>query len=64
MIKARAIVDKLGNGLLGPYMVEVWGNEPYDYVRKYIIQSPSDDAAAREGLNRFEKDIKKLLDEK
>ena len=64
MIKARAIVDKLGNGLLGPYMVEVWGSEPHDYVRKYIIQAPNDDAAAREGLDRFEKDIEKLLGEK
>jgi hypothetical protein len=66
MIYANAVVDVIdappahGHGL-GKFTVTVYGREPHDYVRIYQITSKSDDAAAREGLDRFVSDITELL---
>jgi hypothetical protein len=35
------------------FKVEVWGAEPYDYVRIYEIQAKSDTMAAQSGIQRF-----------
>lgn len=58
MIRARAVVDivkdPLPNGRgLGTFKVEVWGDEPHDFVRLYEIQARSDTMAAQEGISRF-----------
>jgi len=56
MVLANAIVDVVRSATpfsLGLYKVEVWGKEPHDYVRIYEIQAKTDDAAAREGIERF-----------
>ena len=56
MVLASAIVDVTRSATplsLGHYKVEVWGKEPHDYVRVYEIQTGSEDAAAREGIERF-----------
>lgn len=66
MILANAVVDVLeaapphGRGL-GRFRVEVWGREPHDYVRVYEIAARDDNMAAREGLDRFVKEIGDLL---
>ena len=66
MIYANAIVDVIdappphGHGL-GLFKVTVWGKEPNDYVRTYEIQGKDDSMAAREGLDRFVKEIGELL---
>jgi hypothetical protein len=66
MIYANAIVDVIdappahGKGL-GKFKVTVYGREPHDYVRIYNISAKSDDAAAREGLDKFVNDIEELL---
>ncbi len=66
MILANAIVDPLevppphGKGL-GRFRVEVWGKEPHDYVRVYEIAAKTDNMAAREGLDRFVREIEDLL---
>jgi len=66
MIFANAVVDVLdappphGKGL-GRFRVEVWGKEPHDYVRVYEITARDDNMAAREGLDRFSKEIGDLL---
>ena len=39
--------------VLGQFSVEVWGQEPHDFVRHYEIQAKSDTIAAQEGLRRF-----------
>jgi len=49
-----------GKGL-GKFKVTVYGREPHDYVRIYNISAKSDDAAAREGLDKFVNDIEELL---
>jgi len=58
MVKARAVIDvvkaPLPNGVgLGTFKVEVWGEEPFDFVRVYEIQARSDTMAAQEGIFRF-----------
>lgn len=56
MVLAKAVVDVTRSATpfsLGLYRVEVWGKEPHDYVRVYEIQACSDDAAAREAIQRF-----------
>jgi hypothetical protein len=67
-VLCNAIVDveqppaKDGKGL-GRFRVEVWGKEPYDYVRIYQIQAASDNVAAQEGLRRFVEEMEsKALD--
>ena len=63
-VRARAIVDIEHPASvfgLGRFRVEVWGDEPFDYVRVYTIQAKSDTIAAQEGLRRFVDDIEALL---
>lgn len=38
---------------VGRYSVEVWGKEPYDYVRRYEIIAQNENVAAQEGIARF-----------
>ena len=57
MIRARAVVDVMrspGAVGLGLYRVEVWGEEPHDFVRIYDIEAKDENLAAREGLDRFQ----------
>ena len=64
MIPARAIVDVLREPSpigMGSFRVEVWGDEPHDYVRVYTINAASDTLAAQEGLRRFVDEIELLL---
>jgi len=68
MILASAVVDVLHQASpvskeLSRFRVEVWGKEPHDYVRVYEIAAKTDNIAAREGLDRFVKDIEKILAE-
>jgi hypothetical protein len=49
-VNASATVESLGPNL---WRVEVWGQEPFDFVRTYDINSSTDDRAAQEGLRRF-----------
>jgi len=39
------------------FKVSVWGKEPYDFTRTYEIQAKSDNIAAREGIERFVKEM-------
>jgi len=64
MIPARAIVDALRDPSpigMGSFRVEVWGDEPHDYVRVYTINAASDTLAAQEGLRRFVDEIELML---
>jgi len=63
-ILAKAIVDVVrepGPIGMGMFKVEVWGEEPHDYVRHYDIAAKSDTIAAQEGLRRFVEEIEQLL---
>jgi hypothetical protein len=63
MVLASAVVDVIRSATpvsLGLYKVEAWGKEPHDYVRIYEIQAQSEDAAAREGIERFVQEMEAL----
>ena len=62
-VLANAIVDVITPATpinLGNFRVEVWGKEPYDYVRVYEIQSKNDTLAAQEGIRRFVEEMELL----
>lgn len=63
-VQARATVDVIKApviiGGFGIYNVEVWGNPPYDYTRRYEIHAKNDNLAAQEGLHRFVKEMENL----
>jgi hypothetical protein len=44
------------------FKVEVWGAEPYDYVRVYEIQAKNDTMAAQNGIQRFVAEMEALGD--
>jgi hypothetical protein len=63
MVLASAVVDPIRPATPispGLYKVEVWGQEPYDYVRIYQIQAGSDNLAAREGIDKFVQEMEAL----
>ncbi len=67
MIKARSVVDVLHQASpaskeMSRYRVECWGEPPTDYVRVYNILAKSEDAAAREGLEKFVEEVSALID--
>jgi hypothetical protein len=45
---------------IGSFRVEVWGQNPYDYVRHYEIMAQSDTVAAQEGIRRFVDEMEAL----
>ena len=44
----------------GLFKVEVWGIDPFDYVRTYEIEAKNDTLAAQEGINRFVAEMETL----
>lgn len=64
MIPASATVDTIRPATpsgLGLFRVEVWGQEPNDYVRVYEILAKNQDDAARSGIDKFVTEIEKLI---
>ncbi len=64
-IRANAVVDTIKPSSpkgLGMFKVEVWGAEPYDYVRTYEIQAKNDTIAAQNGIQRFVAEMEALGD--
>ena len=61
-INARAVADVIRKSDVGLhlYRIEVWGEEPHDYIRVYEIAAQSDNVAAREGIDRFVEEIGNL----
>lgn len=45
---------------LGHFKVEVWGKEPYDYVRYYDIMAKNENLAAQEGIARFVAEMEQM----
>lgn len=55
-VLANAVVDVVKPATpkaVGHFKVEVWGKEPYDYVRYYDIMAANENLAAQEGIARF-----------
>jgi hypothetical protein len=64
MIPANAIITVIrepADDQPGRFGLEVWGREPHDYVRFYVIEAKSDNLAAQEALARFSEEISALL---
>ena len=64
-VKANAVVNTIRPASprgLGMFKVEVWGAEPYDYVRVYEIQAKNDTMAAQNGIQRFVAEMEALGD--
>jgi hypothetical protein len=62
-VLASAIVDVIKPSTpvtIGNFKVEVWGQQPYDYVRTYEIMAKSDTVAAQEGIQRFVSEMEAL----
>lgn len=62
-VLASAIVDVITPNTpvrIGNFRVEVWGQNPYDYVRHYEIMAQSDTVAAQEGIRRFVSEMEAL----
>ena len=62
-VLCNAVVDVIKPATpqtIGHFRVEVWGKEPYDYVRIYEIQAKSDTLAAQQGIARFVHEMEQL----
>ena len=62
-VLASAIVDVIRAATpqkIGNFRVEVWGKEPYDYVRVYEIMAKNDTIAAQQGIRRFVAEMQQL----
>jgi hypothetical protein len=62
-VLANAVVDTIKPStptMIGNFRVEVWGLQPYDYVRTYEIMAKSDTVAAQEGIRRFVSEMEAL----
>ena len=65
-VLASAIVDVIKAStpvMVGRYAVEVWGKEPFDYVRNYEIIAKNETQAAQEGIARFVDEMQQLASE-
>ena len=63
MIFASAVVDVITPNTptrIGNFRVEVWGKDPYDFVRHYEIMAQSDTIAAQEGIRRFVEEMEAM----
>lgn len=62
-VLANAVVDVIKPATpqrIGLFKVEVWGREPYDYVRTYEIMAKNETSAAQQGIARFVDEMEKL----
>jgi len=62
-VLANAVVDVIKPSTpvsVGRFKVEVWGKEPYDYVRTYEILAKSDTMAAQQGIQQFVTEMEAL----
>lgn len=56
-VYASATVDVISEN---HFLVEVWGREPHDYVRRYKIFAKDEGKAAFEGIDRFKAEMEEL----
>ena len=61
-VLASAIVDKIDNGSVPIWEVQVWGQPPFDHRRTYTLQAKTDTLAAQEGIRLFVEEMENLDD--
>ena len=59
-VRASASVDMVKFGTPPTWEVTVWGEEPHDCRRTYIITAKSDNEAAFEGISQFIDEMQNL----
>lgn len=59
-IKCSATVDKVDDGPVPIWEVQVWGEPPHDHRRTYTLQAKTDNLAAQEGLRLFVEEMENL----
>jgi hypothetical protein len=59
-VRASAIVDKIDNGPVPTWEVNVWGEPPHDHRRTYTLQVKTDTLAAQEGIRLFVEEMENL----
>jgi|DEB3_MinimDraft_2_1074329.scaffolds.fasta_scaffold03024_2 hypothetical protein len=61
-VLASAIVDKIDDGSVPIWEVQVWGQPPFDHRRTYTLQVKTDNLAAQEGIRLFVEEMENLDD--
>lgn len=59
-VKCSATVDKVDDGPVPMWEVQVWGEPPHDHRRTYTLQAKTDTLAAQEGLRLFVEEMENL----
>jgi hypothetical protein len=59
-VLASAVVDKIDNGPVPMWEVQVWGQPPHDHHRTYTLQAKTDNFAAQEGIRLFVEEMENL----
>ena len=59
-VLANATVDMIKAGPVPTWEVHVWGEEPHDHRRDYLIQAKTDNDAAFEGIRQFVEEMQNL----
>lgn len=59
-VKCSATVDKVDDGPVPMWEVQVWGEPPHDHRRTYTLQAKTDNLAAQEGLRLFVEEMENL----
>lgn len=59
-VKCSATVDKVDDGPVPIWEVQVWGEPPHDHRRTYTLHAKTDNLAAQEGLRLFVEEMENL----
>ena len=59
-VRCSATVDKIDDGPVPMWEVQVWGEPPHDHRRTYTLQAKTDNLAAQEGLRLFVEEMENL----
>jgi hypothetical protein len=59
-VLASATVDKIDEGTVPIWEVNVWGEPPHDHRRTYTLQAKTDTLAAQEGIRLFVEEMENL----
>ena len=59
-VRCSATVEKIDDGPVPMWEVQVWGEPPHDHRRTYTLQAKTDNLAAQEGLRLFVEEMENL----
>lgn len=59
-VRCSATVDKVDDGPVPVWEVQVWGEPPHAHRRTYTLQYKTDTLAAQEGIRLFVEEMENL----